>query len=287
MKKLDLDAIKEKRQKEEKESGVLGFPIHMEGLADVQKSIDELAEVLNGKGEYDFNELKSQLVLVNKHLDLSPYFSNLQKALEANKPKDSVKATIVDFNTLIEAVKENKPLETKVDFGELKKAVVEVREAIEKKTEASDQGAENYQPVRRVVKAGNRFLFDDNMTSGGASGGGGVPTIDASGITAVPVVNPDGTPIAGSKGTTVTTSSVAGSDSSVTLLAANTSRLGATISNDSTAVLYVKLGATASTSSYNVKLFTDDYYEVPYDYVGIIAGIWASATGNARIGEVT
>lgn len=82
-------------------------------------------------------------------------------------------------------------------------------------------------------------------------------------------------------------SSVAGSASSVSLLASNANRLGATIYNDSSAALYVKLGTTASTSSFTVKLAQDDYYEVPGNYTGAIDGIWASATGNARITELT
>ena len=86
---------------------------------------------------------------------------------------------------------------------------------------------------------------------------------------------------------TGTQSSVAGSASNVTLLAQNLGRIGATINNDSTAILYVKLGATASTSSYTYKLQPDGVCEIPYGYTGIIDGIWASATGNARISEFT
>jgi len=81
--------------------------------------------------------------------------------------------------------------------------------------------------------------------------------------------------------TTGTASTVAGSASSVTLLASNANRLGATIFNDSTAALYIKLGATASATSFAIKVLQDDYYEVPFQYTGIIDGIWASATGNA------
>lgn len=93
------------------------------------------------------------------------------------------------------------------------------------------------------------------------------------------------------RSTTPTQTSVASSASSVSLLAANNARKGATITNDSTAILYLKLGATASTTSYTVTLngavaapFV--YYEVPYGYVGAIDGIWASANGNARITEL-
>lgn len=89
------------------------------------------------------------------------------------------------------------------------------------------------------------------------------------------------------KSGTATLTNVSGSASSVTVLAANTSRIGATVYNDSTSVLYLKLGATASTTSFTVKLQADDYYEVPFGYTQIIDGIWASATGSARVTELT
>ena len=82
--------------------------------------------------------------------------------------------------------------------------------------------------------------------------------------------------------------SVAGSLANVTLLAANTARLGATIYNDSNARLFVKLGAVASTTSFTVRLNSQDYYEVPFNYVGIIDGIWTPVvSGAARITELT
>lgn len=110
----------------------------------------------------------------------------------------------------------------------------------------------------------------------------------------VSVVNSNGDQITsfGSQVTSGTSvqSTVASSASNVTLLAANSSRTGATIVNDSTAVVYVKLGTTASTSSYTIALggsgaapFT--YYEVPFGYTGKIDAIWASANGNARMTE--
>lgn len=94
------------------------------------------------------------------------------------------------------------------------------------------------------------------------------------------------------RATTPSQTSVAGNSISVSLLASNNNRKGATITNDSSAVLYIKLGSTASTTSYTVSVagsaaapFT--YYEVPFGYVGAIDGIWASSTGNARITELT
>lgn len=83
-----------------------------------------------------------------------------------------------------------------------------------------------------------------------------------------------------------TKANVAGSASSVTILAANVLRRGASVWNDSTAILYLDLtGGTASATSCSVKLIADAFYEVPFGYTGLITGIWASATGAARVTE--
>lgn len=85
-----------------------------------------------------------------------------------------------------------------------------------------------------------------------------------------------------------TLANVASSASNVTLQASNASRKGWYCFNDSTQVLYVKFGATASSSSFTVKLDAGAFYEmpVPVAYTGIIDGIWASANGNARVTEL-
>lgn len=82
---------------------------------------------------------------------------------------------------------------------------------------------------------------------------------------------------------------VARSATSTTILAANGYRNGASVFNDSNAVLYLRLsGGTASSTSYSTKLGAQSYFEVPEDYSGIISGIWASAgTGNALVTEYT
>ena len=89
------------------------------------------------------------------------------------------------------------------------------------------------------------------------------------------------------KATTSSLSNVASSATSVTLLSSNILRLGATIYNDSTAILYVKFGTTASTTSFTIKMQPDGYYEIPFGYTGRIDGIWASATGSARVMELS
>ena len=101
------------------------------------------------------------------------------------------------------------------------------------------------------------------------------------------VVAADGAPIGtGANPSTATLTNVASSASSVTLLSANTSAKLRSIFNDSTTVLYVKYGATASTSSYTVQIPAGGYYEFPQPlYNGRVDGIWASANGNARVTE--
>lgn len=74
---------------------------------------------------------------------------------------------------------------------------------------------------------------------------------------------------------------------SSTLLAANAARRGATVYNDSAALLYLSLGATATTTSHTVQVLGFGYYEVPYGYTGIVTGRWSTATGSARITELT
>jgi len=90
---------------------------------------------------------------------------------------------------------------------------------------------------------------------------------------------------AGMPSTTANKTNVAASITSVTLLAANISRLGASIYNDSPAELLVSMGATASATSFSVDMLPGAYFEVPANYTGVISGIWAAATGNARVTE--
>ena len=87
---------------------------------------------------------------------------------------------------------------------------------------------------------------------------------------------------------TGSTTSVASSATDVTILALNSTRLGAAVFNDSTAILYLLVAAgTSSTTNYTVQLPPNAYYEVPAGYVGVLKGLWASAVGSARCTEWT
>ena len=83
---------------------------------------------------------------------------------------------------------------------------------------------------------------------------------------------------------TATLANITSSASNVTILAAGAHAGGRAVFNDSTAVLYLKFGATASATSYTVQLAAGAYYEFPQPvYSGQVDGIWAAANGFARV----
>jgi len=88
---------------------------------------------------------------------------------------------------------------------------------------------------------------------------------------------------------TGTTSTVAASASSVTLVFANSARRGLVIVNDADKNLRVKFGATASATDFTYIIAANQTLTLTVPiYTGIVDGIWEAApTGNARITELT
>lgn len=109
-----------------------------------------------------------------------------------------------------------------------------------------------------------------------------VPSHDVTNAGTFPVQSTETRP------STATLSNVAGNASSVQLLASTAARRGAYFFNDSAAICYLKLGTTASTTSFTIKMAAGSFYELPSPcYTGRIDAIWASADGAMRITEVT
>lgn len=134
-------------------------------------AIDKLYGLINGQESYDFTKLEKQLEQIDKSLDLTKHFKNLERSIATNSPhKTTLKTKITDFSKLLDAVKNNKPIDQRVDISKLEKAVINIEQYIRDNSEPSDQGAENYQPFRRVIKTGNRFIFDDNYYNNGGGG---------------------------------------------------------------------------------------------------------------------
>ncbi len=88
---------------------------------------------------------------------------------------------------------------------------------------------------------------------------------------------------------TGTITSVVSAASSTQLLASNASRKGAYFYNDSTAILYLALATSASTTAYTVQIPANGFFEIPsYPiFTGAVFGIWSAANGNVRITELS
>jgi hypothetical protein len=86
--------------------------------------------------------------------------------------------------------------------------------------------------------------------------------------------------------TSATLANVASSATNVTVFAAQGDIHARAVYNDSTSVLYLKFGSTASTTSYTVQVAAGAYYEFPQPvYAGQVDGIWSSANGAARTSQ--
>jgi hypothetical protein len=87
---------------------------------------------------------------------------------------------------------------------------------------------------------------------------------------------------------TGTHSSVNSANSSVTILASNANRKGARIFNTDANALYLDLsgGTAVAATRAQVKLATDEGYDVPFGCTGLITGIWAAdGAGVASVVE--
>ncbi len=87
---------------------------------------------------------------------------------------------------------------------------------------------------------------------------------------------------------TSTVTSVTSAATSTSILATNANRRMAILVNDSDKNAYVKLGATASTTSFSYKLTPGQTLELPIPlYTGAIDAIWESSpTGSMRVTEL-
>lgn len=78
-----------------------------------------------------------------------------------------------------------------------------------------------------------------------------------------------------------------GSTTNFTFFNANPARTRVAFFKEGASVCYIKLGATASTTSYTVQLGSNAYYETPDGYTGRIDIIFSAATGVVRATEIT
>lgn len=76
-------------------------------------------------------------------------------------------------------------------------------------------------------------------------------------------------------------------NASATILALNASRWGASVYNEGAATGFVKLGATASTTSYWTQVPAGAYYPIPFGYTGVVDAITSAGTAQFEVVEFT
>lgn len=94
-------------------------------------------------------------------------------------------------------------------------------------------------------------------------------------------------PITPPTSSTATTTIVAAATVSTVLLAANLNRKGAFFHSGSNAIISVKLGTGATATDRAFPLGLGDYYELPFNYTGVITGVWSAVNGNVVVTELT
>lgn len=89
---------------------------------------------------------------------------------------------------------------------------------------------------------------------------------------------------------TSTLSNVSAASSNTTILSSNSSRLGFMLANEADKIAYVKLGSTASPTSYTRALLPGDKFstqDLGVNYTGRIDAIWeSSVSGTMRVTEL-
>lgn len=144
----------------------------------IKSELHELFELINGREPFNAEELINQVESLKEVFNLKEDIATIVDAINSLDTKVVVDndAVALSIDNLSEKIAEN--------------SVV-------------DQDPKNFTPVRRVIKVGNKFVFDDNLTPNGFGGGGGgssIPMYLIRNNEALAVVNPDGTPIAGGGG---------------------------------------------------------------------------------------
>jgi hypothetical protein len=211
----------------------------------------------------------SNVSVLSSALPTGASTSALQSAIQANAGDDASKAIAVQGVTNGKAitVSAGTNLNTSALALESGGNLAEIADAT-----GTDGGAT---PARVVLVAGNH----DSIARPLRVNNQGHVLISATGRQ----VLENAIAVTPSVATTGGTTSVASSATSVQLLASNANRIFASFRNDSTAIAYIELGATATTSSV-YRLDPQGFMSLD-NYTGAISCIWASANGFMRVSE--
>lgn len=147
--------------------------------------------------------------------------------------------------------------------------------------------------TRATITASNALKVDGSAAPQPITDNSSSITVDAPVSTPVFVRLSDGSaaiatmPTKETRSTIPTQTSPSVTNVNTSILVSNANRLGATIYNEGTAICYLKLGTTATISSYSCQIASGGYYEVPFAYTGAIDGITSASTAQLRVAELT
>lgn len=161
-------------------------------------------------------ELLDALSLLNSSLSDEPLkLESIQKILNELSEVSLFNKQMLDlFNSINESldkevsIADMTGLLAEISKGDVAPVVTAIKNLSNAIIENKSQAPEDYIPVRRVRRVGKEYVFDDDASTpvvsvSGGSGGGVQLTLTRNGVTALAVVNPDGTPLTtGSGGST-------------------------------------------------------------------------------------
>ena len=187
---MDRDKLAKLRKKKA-ENKALKHKELIDSNASIKEAIVELSAMFNERDASVNSLISEQLQDLKQSITFSDDIKRLEDSLAQlyDKPLE-----VKNFADMIDKI-------GAINNADVIEAVNILAENIESNTISQDP--KDFQPVRRVIKKGNRLIFDDdlmqvNIASPGG-GGSGFPTRLTRG-NSVAVVNPDGTPIAGGGG---------------------------------------------------------------------------------------
>lgn len=302
--KLEQIALKKKREAEEaREAEIksLALKIASEVTSSVKSLNESERKLLEGTIAGLSRSVSEAVVLSNERFDkeLKDTFTELTKAIEANKPEKFDNSTnekihtkignaLASLDRTLEALELSPEIKlTSITKDELKKEVDRILNKLPANSKREVTIAYENAPSNRYI---NVRLTDGinfyKAFGGGGGGGGSSPTVDTGdGVFAVPVANPDGTPLSlGSTSVdTAISDGVTVGDTSTDILAVNENRKSATIVNDSDETIYLKLGSGASLNS-GIRINANGGSAKITEYTGIITAI---STSGGKVVTVT
>lgn len=170
MNQTKIAKIKAERAKRHR---LLNEQQHREGVEANQSlkvAVDKLYEALNDKEPFDVDRLSEQIQALTEVIDIKDQVKEIHEAVKAIKPE--FHAEKIDLSPVIQAIEKTRPEKPDpIDFSNFEKAIIEIQQRVQEQPEPDSQNVEDYKPFRRVVKVGNRLIFDDQPTP--SRGGGG------------------------------------------------------------------------------------------------------------------